>query len=60
MQNFVRVSDADAIRGHVDGLIKILSKDGGFIFSQVHNIQHDVPVEKVLAIYEVAKRYKAD
>lgn len=32
---------------------------GGYVFTQVHNIQYDVPPEKVLAIYETAAKYRA-
>lgn len=58
MQDFVQNSTPKEIGKHVEGLIKIFQKDGGFIFSQIHNIQYDVPVEKILAIYETAKRFK--
>ncbi len=29
-----------------------LADGGGFVFCQVHNIQADVPVENMLAMYE--------
>ena len=59
MQNFVqKTEDLEAVREHVDGLIKAFSKNGGFIFTQIHNIQYDVPPEKIIAIYETAKKYK--
>ena len=32
--------------------IEIFSKDGGFVFCQVHNIQPDVPVENIIAMYK--------
>ena len=59
MQDFVqKTEDLEAVREHVDGLIKAFSKNGGFIFTQIHNIQYDVPPEKIIAIYETAKKYK--
>lgn len=58
MQNFVENSEPDAIRRHVAGLVGIFSQGGRYIFSQIHNIQWDVPVEKVLAIYETANQFK--
>lgn len=38
----------DEVRRRVDDL----APGGGFVFCQVHNIQADVPVENVLAMYE--------
>lgn len=59
LQGFVQnTDDIDAIRAHVDELTRIFSKNGGFVFSQIHNFQHDTPAEKILAIYETAKKHK--
>jgi uroporphyrinogen decarboxylase len=38
----------DEVRHRVDQF----AEDGGFVFCQVHNIQHDVPPENVMAMYE--------
>jgi uroporphyrinogen decarboxylase len=56
MQNVVKFAPVDQVKNHVKELIEILSKNGGFIFNQVHNIQADIPPEKVIAIYETASR----
>jgi len=32
-----------------------LSDNGGFVFYQVHNIQPDVPVQNILAMYETLR-----
>jgi uroporphyrinogen decarboxylase len=37
--------------------IEILAPGGGFVFCQVHNIQADVPVENIAAMYEAAHRF---
>ena len=59
MQNFVeKTEDMDEIKEHTDRLIRIFSQRGGFVFSQVHNFQHDTDVRKILAIYDTAKKYK--
>lgn len=59
IQNFVqKTDDLEQIKRHVKELVDIFGKDGGYVFSQVHNFQHDINIDKVLAIYEVAKRYK--
>jgi uroporphyrinogen decarboxylase len=61
IQNFVEHTDnLEEIQDHVERLVKIFSANGGFVFSQVHNFQHDVDIGKVLAIYEIAKRYKVN
>ena len=59
MQIFVRNASVEEIRAHVDALIQTFAPGGGFVFTQVHNIQYDVPPEKVLAIYETAAKYRA-
>ena len=46
------------IRDHVRRNIEIFSKDGGFVFSAVHNIQADVPLENVLAMWEAFKEFR--
>lgn len=58
MQNFVENNTPDAIRRHVAELVGIFRQSGRYIFSQIHNIQWDVPIEKVLAIYETANQFK--
>jgi len=37
--------------------IEDLSGGGGFVFSQVHNIQAGVPPENIMAMYEAVKKY---
>lgn len=59
LQQFVqKTDDLDAIRGHVEQLVEIFEKNGNYVFSQIHNFQHDVPIEKIIAIFNVAKRHK--
>ncbi len=58
MQQFVEYNEPDAIRSHVSDMISIFSQTGRYIFSQIHNIQWNVPIEKVLAIYETAGSFK--
>ncbi|MCD6317566.1 hypothetical protein J7M02_00675, partial [Candidatus Aerophobetes bacterium] len=45
------------VQEEVKRRIKDFAPGGGFIFAQVHNIQPDVPVENILAMYEAAKQY---
>jgi uroporphyrinogen decarboxylase len=46
------------IKDEVRRLIDIFSPGGGYVFTQVHNIQANVEPEKILAIYETAKEYR--
>jgi uroporphyrinogen decarboxylase len=41
----------------VEELIDAMGEGGGFVFSSCHNIQPDVPLENVLAMFECARRY---
>jgi uroporphyrinogen decarboxylase len=49
-----RVAD---VRRMVERLMDDLGEGGGYIFSNCHNIQPDVPVENVLAMFEHAREY---
>ena len=59
MQTFVPTAAPEQIREHVDGLIRTFYDGrGGYVFTQVHNIQYNVEPEKILAIYDTARRYR--
>lgn len=47
----------DEVRAEVKKRIGDLAPGGGYIFSAVHNIQPDVPLENILAMYEAANEY---
>ena len=38
--------------------IELLNSGGGFVFSTVHNIQKDVPIDNIIAMIEVIKEYR--
>jgi uroporphyrinogen decarboxylase len=44
----------DAVKRNID----TLAPEGGFVFACTHNIQHEAPPEKVLAIYDTAVDYR--
>ena len=46
------------IRQHVSEQIDTFSANGGFVFSQVHNIQADVPPENIVAMVEALNTYR--
>lgn len=58
MQTFIQSATVAQIQDHVEHLIRTFSPGGGYVFTQVHNIQYNVPPEKVLAIYETAARFR--
>lgn len=45
------------VREQVLRTCEIFSKDGGFIFNSVHNIQANVPVENVVSMLEAVKEF---
>jgi uroporphyrinogen decarboxylase len=40
------------VRDDVKRNIEALAPGGGYVFNTVHNIQADVPVENIIALYE--------
>ncbi len=49
----------DDVRREVRELCDIFGRDGGFVFNSVHNIQANVPVENVIALFETLKEIRA-
>jgi hypothetical protein len=47
----------DQVRGQVLERMKIFSPGGGYVFSTIHNIQHDVPIENILAVYAAYREF---
>lgn len=47
----------EEVKAEVKRRIKDLAPGGGYILCAVHNIQPDVPVENIIAMYEAAKEY---
>jgi uroporphyrinogen decarboxylase len=45
------------VKRMVENLIDTLGPGGGFVFSNCHNIQPDVPLENVLAMFSHAREY---
>lgn len=48
----------DEIREHVAERIRIFAPGGGFVFNQVHNIQADIPPEKIVAMFDSALEFR--
>ncbi|MGV8095407.1 MAG: uroporphyrinogen decarboxylase family protein [Mangrovibacterium sp.] len=49
----------EQVRDEVLRLCDILGKDGGFVFTTVHNIQANVPVENIVAMIDAVKEFNA-
>ena len=50
----------EKVKEEVLRLCDIFSKDGGFVFSTVHNIQANVPVENIVAMIDALKKYNGN
>lgn len=56
-QEILPFGTKDEIESSVEETIKVLNKDGGYIFATAHNIQEDVPPENLICMLEAAKKY---
>ena len=53
-QKFLPYASPEEVRKESLKIIKLMARNGGFIFAPTHNIQSDVPLENVFAMYSVA------
>jgi hypothetical protein len=58
-QHTLMFGTPDEVRKQVLRHCEIFSRDGGFIFNTVHNIQGNVPVENVTAMLEALKEFNS-
>ena len=57
-QKVLPLGTPEEVRDHVRHNIEVFSAgEGGYVFTQVHNIQQDVPVENVEAMFEAAYEF---
>jgi uroporphyrinogen decarboxylase len=47
-----------SIEGDVRRNMEVLMKGGGFVFAATHNIQHEVPPETTLKVYDTAVAHR--
>ena len=57
-QTLLPFGTTEEISSQVEEQIKIFGKGGGFVFAAVHNIQANVPVNNILALYNSAKQFR--
>jgi len=48
----------DEIRRQVRERMEIFGAGGGFVFNTIHNVQANVPVENLVALYEAVRQYR--
>ena len=56
-QNLLPNGSPDEIREQVLRRLEIFSKDGGYVFNAIHNVQGNVPIENIVAIIEAVKEF---
>ncbi|MFQ5834802.1 MAG: uroporphyrinogen decarboxylase family protein [bacterium] len=56
-QKILPYGTPEEVKKEVKKRIRDFASGGGFVFAQVHNIQPDVPVENILAMYEAVREY---
>ena len=49
---------ADEVRREAQECLDIYAPGGGYVVNPIHNVQADVPVENILALYEAARSYR--
>jgi hypothetical protein len=57
-QKILPFASPEEVKEHVIRQCEILSKNGGFVFNTVHNVQANVPVENILAMFEALAEYR--
>ncbi|MFI3208791.1 MAG: uroporphyrinogen decarboxylase family protein [Eubacteriales bacterium] len=58
-QTVFREATVEGVRDAVKRQMEILAPDGGFVFSQVHNFQKGMDVDKFWAVWETVQKYGA-
>jgi len=48
------------VEKHVLEICEIFSNGGGFVFNSIHNIQANVPVENIVAVFSALKKFNSD
>jgi len=56
-QKTLPYASVEKVREEVLGLCDIFAKDGGFVFSSIHNIQANVPVKNIAAMINAIKEF---
>ena len=57
-QNTFPFGTPDQVRREARECLEVFAPGGGYVVNPIHNIQADVPVENILALYETARGYR--
>ncbi|MCP5063621.1 MAG: methyltransferase, partial [Ignavibacteriae bacterium] len=57
-QKVLAFGTSEEVATQVEEQIKLLSPGGGFVFAPVHNIQANVSVENIIAVYETIIKHR--
>jgi len=57
-QSVLPYATTEELEAHVKERIGIFAPGGGFVFTQVHNVQANVPPENVVAMFNAAKKHR--
>lgn len=57
-QSTLPLGNPDAVKAEVKRQLDILAPGGGYVFTQVHNIQEEVPPRNVVAMYEAVREWE--
>jgi len=58
-QNLFSSGTPEQVKKQVRELMEVFKPGGGYVFNTVHNIQADVPVENIVALWEAAQESRA-
>lgn len=56
-QKVLSFGTPEDVKKQVQTQCEILSKNGGFVFNTVHNTQATVPIENIIAMFDVLKKF---
>jgi len=56
-QHVLPFTSPEEVQQHVKELIDIFAPGGGYVFTQIHNIQANVPPENIVAMWDTAHEY---
>ena len=57
-QHTLPTATPDEIRREVKGVLETFAPGGGYMFAAIHNIQHGVPAENLIAMFETVRDFK--
>jgi hypothetical protein len=56
-QKILPFGKPEEVEDQVMQLCEIFSKDGGFVFTTVHNVQANVPIDNIIAMFNAVRRF---